>query len=290
MRRLDVWKVILLPFLAAILCLIAMQAAFSSQSTDGADKSIPAVVLQPVAMPEGKGEINYDGTYLMSGARHFYRVFGRWPQSWREICECGLFQARLMLPGGSEIDPDDPAPPAAPGEVRYRPAADGGSTPTILVCFASSAGQPAAPAAVSAVEVRSTPLEPGRTYAAIFQAKIAIQNAQVAAAMNKQAAYLAGDQKRLLQLALGDMILDGLMLYRMVHGDYPRTWQEFIGSGLSPVGAGSLNPLTGQLLRCDGSIGDYFYRYIPAASDHPSIGDFRCVWPAEGYCMFSVWP
>jgi hypothetical protein len=294
-----VWRIILLPLLTAVLCLGAMQAASSQSASDTAPAlgtaapdadERPAMVLQPVATPDGVGEFNYDCTYLLSGARHFYRVFGRWPLSWREVCDCGLFQARLVLPGGSEIDPDDPAPPAVPGEVRFRPAADAGSTPTVLSCYASTAGQPGAPAAEGVVEVHSTSLERGNTYADMFQAKAAIQNEEVLAAMNKQIAYLTGDPKRLLQLGLGDMILDGLMLYRMVHGDYPRTWQEFITSGISPVGADSINPLTGQVLRCDGSIGDYFYQYIPPASDHPSIGDFRCVWPPEGDCMFSVWP
>jgi hypothetical protein len=64
--------------------------------------------------------------------------------------------------------------------------------------------------------------------------------------------------------------------YRDVYGDYPKSIEELQSSGLSPVNADSINPVTGTPFRFDGAANDVSYRYFaPRQTEHGFIGGYE---------------
>ena len=207
---------------------------------------------------DGSGLLHVEAMWIVCGARQFYLAFGRWPASWREVVDSGLFQARLIAADGHEVDPDSAAP-LAEGEARYLPPAKEGEAAQVGTLLDPEAGE------------KQQALEVPLTYKDMFNAMYLLQeDPAVAKQMRDYFDAVLADDKRVLQFAMGGMLEQGLGLYKSIHGDYPPDWAAFIASGCSPVGASAINPATGQPIKGDGGAGDYSYKYYP-----PGAGETR---------------
>lgn len=219
-----------------------------------ASSALPAATVAPVPAADGSGLLHFEAMWIVCGARQFYLAFGRWPQSWREVCDSGLFQARLVLADGHEVDPDSQAP-LKEGETRYIPPAKEDEAAQIATLLDPKVGE------------HQQALETPLSYKDMFNAMYLLQeDSAVAKQMQDYFNGVLADPKRVLQFAVGGMLEQGLGLYKSIHGDYPPDWAAFLASGLSPAGTDAVNPATGKPLRCDGGPGDFSYKYYPPAA------------------------
>ncbi len=68
------------------------------------------------------------------------------------------------------------------------------------------------------------------------------------------------DVKRLCQLAAANMMRRNIMFFEMAHGRHPANWIEMVNSGFMPIDAKSMNPVTGELYKGDGSPNDLLFK------------------------------
>jgi hypothetical protein len=237
-------------------------------STTAGD-ALPAANISPLQTPEGY-PLHIEGMWVVCGARQFFLAFGRWPASWREVRDCGLFQARLIAADGHEVDPDAATPPL-PGEVRYIPPATADATPQVATLADEKQG------------VQQQALEAPLSYKDLFNALYLLQQDEAQAkAMHAYFDGVLADDKRVLQFAMAGMLDQGFGLYRIAHGDYPPDWAALTHSGLSPVGPGAVNPATGQPLYGDGRAWDYTYKYYAPGEQRETSAYFFCHVDADG--------
>jgi hypothetical protein len=179
-----------------------------------------------------------------AGVKQFYKLHGRWPATWVEVRQQGIFQVNLIGFDGQIIDPDDGACSTI-GDVQYRRSADGSKA---LITILDGRGRPE----FHTYDQNSVPA----TYARIFQVADSKHR-------TKWFTITGADKMRLRSYALVGMIRKSLLLYEMVHGDYPKTWNQFVESRLSPVDLGAVNPASLKTIDGKGGPNDIEYRYYP---------------------------
>jgi hypothetical protein len=208
--------------------------------------------------------LNDDGTYLQfasywvkNGAQQYYRLNGRWPDSWHEVVEAGLFDAIMVNLQNQPIDPDATEIKNY-GDVRYLPA-QGSGDPQLVLAFYNDGMR----TKFYAIPRPQTLAEQAADAAQQLNAKGDTQSAsQLTQAM-------ASDQVK-QQHALSVMLQRGVEMYAVAFNHYPDSIAELLGSGIGPFTPGSINPLTGQPFKGDGSPLDFSYYATPATDDRPA--------------------
>lgn len=201
------------------------------------------------------GRSTFDGRILdlpfssaQFGLHAFQQVFGRWPQTWSEVVEAGLWQARLYGPQFETIDPDDREIDFG-GDVVYEHLATGPKLHTMRRTLQT----------IPLYKVRSFK----ESYQRIVDAGLGGSPADAA---------LLEDESRLKLLAIVGACKSTLDNYTRLHRYPPATFDAFLRSGFGPISADSINPVTGQRFYGDGRANDVSYRVNGEAFEILPIG------------------
>jgi hypothetical protein len=168
---------------------------------------------------------------VQRGVKAFYKVYERWPASWKEVAESRIYQAPLYGPQFQVIDPDDKRADFYM-DIVYQP----GATPKVY----TFAGSKHYISNVKAPEPYSGCLPRFAGYFPEFDSN-----------------YYLADQRRLKMLAIVFLLDLALADYYDAHGRVPETLEQLFSSGFSPINETSVNPLTGRRFRFDGSANDF---------------------------------
>ncbi|MCC7477405.1 hypothetical protein IT575_03010 [bacterium] len=179
------------------------------------------------------GGIDLADVWVRSGAQEYYRIFGHWPTSWQAVTDAKLVQVPLRTVFGLPVNPDDGSLDH-PFDIQYVVSNNGANASIAKLIDTGTLRK----TEITAIE------NPG-TYAELFED---IEGEQYQEAL--------GSTGRLTQLSIANLCNRSMMFYSHVHGDLPATWQELVSSGLFPIDANSLNPLTGSRFAGDGSPND----------------------------------
>ena len=188
----------------------------------------------------GTGEemiISIADTQVAQGARCFYKAYGRFPQSWAEVEEQGISSSNLLGYRMQPIDPDDSQLEFS-GDVHYE----------------FNAGQAIVHTMDLHGEVNDLSLQVPGTYTSRFEDFIA--SGKLSEEQVERFHDYAANEAQLLQFAILGNISRSIRIYQDVHGSPPDSLTQFFASGISPVNENTINPLTGQPFRYDGSAGD----------------------------------
>ncbi|MCB1218107.1 hypothetical protein KDL44_11985 [bacterium] len=182
--------------------------------------------------------VNVAQAMVSKASSRYYRVYGRFPSSWSELLDSGILDVELRGYQLQPMDPDD-------GSLDY--PSD--------VYFENNKGQAFChwlnPLTEQPHRIRlQFPSTYGKDLAEMSEVL------QLPAEVDVLLRNYASDEQQLLQFAQLGLIRDFLGIYRDLHGNWPASMEQFMDSGLSPVGPGTLNPLTGQPYRYDCSAGD----------------------------------
>lgn len=189
--------------------------------------------------------------HVTAGVQGYYAVYGEFPRRWSDVVAAQIYQVPLTGYSGEMVDPDDQAVNDF-GDVYYLP--DLGLQRARIVSYRNPPGG----MTTDYQDISAVP-----TFRERFEA---------GAASGSPADLMkySDDTPRLIQFATLGAVRRGLMVYRDLHGDFPRSFDEFIASGLSPVDRRSINPVTGQTYMFKQAPGDILYEYRqPSASGNP---------------------
>lgn len=218
----------------------------------------------PGANPIGSdGVIDYELYWVKAGLCTYYQLKGRWPDKWEDVVKEGIFLSDLVTVEGHIIDPDDSKMDYF-GDVYYTPLGDGEVDARFTYVYD-----------MDGMQIKQFVLEPPTTFA--DQYTWMAENGQLTRNNEKAKKYISAlvqDPQRMKQIALATMLYKGIRLYNVIHGQPPATWNEYINSGLAPIKGDSINPVTGELFRGDGSAGDFLYKcYSPGeiGNENPAI-------------------
>ena len=181
------------------------------------------------------------------GVFYFHKVFERWPDSWQEVKDSGIFQADIPGFDMQPLDPDNPELTEY-GQIYYEPASDADSNPVIHTAVY-----------IGGFKIRS---EPANGYMPVYRIQFRDYDADLTDKMETEFRYskYMDDEDQLKQFAILGIMFSNINLFRTIKGRLPNTMQEFMASGMSPVDENSINPVTGQPFRFDGSVGDVLYK------------------------------
>jgi hypothetical protein len=234
-------------FIIAIVALSVSTSAWATEDLTTANADAKTLQLAMDLVNE-MNQISVAQVQLQTGVQVYYRTFGRWPSSWSEVMASGIWQKPLVGPQGQAINPDD-------GKIDV--AGD-----TLLD---TSDGYP-----------RLVLQQNG-----MFQNSVAYKNRGKTTAdlLSELDAYYPDanlsswvtDTNRMKQFGVLGSMRRMISHYKYVFGDHPKTIDEFIASGFSPVDRSSINPVTGQPFKFDGSANDIYWKYL-APTPHPSSG------------------
>jgi hypothetical protein len=200
--------------------------------------------------------VNVASHNVQVGLLMFYRLKERWPTSWQEVAVSGIWQTPLLGYKNESIDPDDRRLDFW-GDVQYDPSSD----PPRVISLSFING---------AVKNEHVVMRPIRTYRELFKK---IDDSEGG---NRYSALLA-DKQRMLQFSIIGGIRRNLSFYKDIHRDYPRTFREFLESGLGPIDTGSRNPVTGLPFGGLGKPNDILYVYKPSVSKGQLTGSVKLV-------------
>jgi len=193
----------------------------------------------------GKGSkttVYYPSSYVQGALRAFYRAHGRWPTDWAEVLSTGMLQVPLLSPAGEIIDPGD-----GKLDFRFDVFYDAAAT------HAKAATDKQSPALIRSrikkelgfVETIELPVLP--TYRQTLMT--------FAPKVNRDwRPYVEPDALKLMMAAA--MMGEAILAFHLANDRYPNSVEEFLASGLAPLDYNSLNPVTGQPFRLDGSPND----------------------------------
>ena len=177
---------------------------------------------------------------VQAGVQAYYRVYGRWPANWQEVRGAGLFDVDLVGFEMQTIFPDAGRFDFA-SDLYYdsNPNSDGKAQIYQLAIRGGTGAQ----ARTRAIEFPSGTLGDSLRWIANERGD------------NGPLQY-AEDEGWLKRLALSAILEMSVYQYRSIKGAFP-TPQEFLDSGLGPIGSNSINPYTGKPYRLDGSPFDF---------------------------------
>lgn len=181
--------------------------------------------------------VYYPVTYAQHALQAYYQAYGVWPATWDALIATGVLQTELRSPQGELIEPGD-------GSIDFRfdlyydaaaTLSDTTGVGPALIRYRSKE----APEAVRTIEVPVRPTY--RETLVTFAPRID----------REWEPYVTPDALKLMMLAA--MMHTAVLTFQLAHGEPPASLEELLASGLSPMDYSSHNPVTGQLLRFDGS-------------------------------------
>lgn len=191
------------------------------------------------------GVANVADSQIRNAIDAFQLVYGRNPASWAEIVDCGLFDNELRGFQMEAIDPDD-ANIDFVGDLYIDAETQLDHDGNILLLDYWNR---------STIDVGGPVIEPGASY----ESRIADTLTYAGDQRELIDAWLANEQQ-LIQFGHVHQLLAALTVYQWVYGKYPKTLMELIETGVGPLHADSINPMTGLPYRFDGSRGDLLYQ------------------------------
>ncbi|MEZ5337824.1 MAG: hypothetical protein R3F46_06120 [bacterium] len=184
------------------------------------------------------------------GVFYFRKVYERWPESWQEVRDSGIFQADIP---GFDLVPLNPDNPDLTdyGQVYYEAPEGPGSNPVVHT--------------VDYMGGFHILHEPANGYMTTYRLSFQDYDNKLNESVDtdfRYSSYLE-NESQLKQFAILGIMTQNIGLFRSVNGRLPYDMQEFMSSGFSPVDSESINPVTGQPFRFDGSVGDARYEIMP---------------------------
>lgn len=181
-------------------------------------------------------------SHVVSGARAYYRVYGKWPARWSDVVAEGLGSAQVVTPDGKLVDPDD-------GRLDFQ-----------YDCMYErgiSASNPVVTTSLDPTTQRahSADVAQPQTYAAM------LSYFKPGSHGFDYVERYASDTARLKQWAIIGQVRIGLIQYREVLGEYPPDLQTYLDWGQGVIDASSINPLTNDVYHGDGRANDIYYRF-----------------------------
>ena len=213
----------------------------------------PTAAEEPIVSPDYPGLKANGGLLVVASSEvqaavaAYQKVFGRMPDSWREVRESGLFDKPLHAFDMQEIDPDDSSIDFRGDLYLDFQTLREESTAALLLSLWAPQGN----------EISRTRIEKTEPYEFTFNA---IRNYlhPDEYGLSVLDAWQADEAQR-IQFGQIHMLMRGLWDYKDIRGEYPQDLQQLVAAGLGPLTAGSLNPVTGEPYRFDGSPGDILY-------------------------------
>jgi hypothetical protein len=181
--------------------------------------------------------VNAARYYVDHAPVYYHAIFGRWPATWSEVKQSGLFQNELISYAGNKIDPDDRK-------------LDG--LYDIVYSYSTRSNQP--PSVHEYFEAAGRPERVTSLCAAIQPLAELVGNSDYR--------QLANNRDAQVHLALASMLNMSIMFFETKHDRYPATWDELLQSGLAPLGTGSSSALTGKKFQGSGAAGDFAFKVI----------------------------
>jgi hypothetical protein len=231
--------------------------AWSAAPTDEAASKTPGQMRATAAKPPAVDgdetmDILFAQSHIVSGAVYYYKVYGQWPLTWNEVVSAGLCQTELLTPAGLPVNPDD------------------GSLDFQYDCTYKCDARQSNPAVAVSLDFKN-----GGTHSAEIPAPrsyaFTLSFIEPGSPGYEFVESYRSDPERLKQWAIVGMIWLGLRQYRDLHGDYPHDLQEFLQSGIGTVDAASINPVTNEVIKGDGSANDIVYEYVDIPDVMPTI-------------------
>jgi hypothetical protein len=227
--------------LISVLCALGIQSTAAAEDPASSFLRLSRI---PEYRVEREGSITRWPSPAQAGARAgitaFHKVYERWPISWAEVVESGIWQTPLRSYDGAIVNPDDLRNDFA-GDVYYDVSGD---HPKLVFAETHTPDGP---------ESMVHEFSVGGTYSGQF--------AKMGGEFSTVANYLQ-DEKRMVQFGILSAARSMLIYHKSVFGDYPKSMEEFRTSGLSPVDSRSVNPVTGRTFKFDGSANDVYFKYI----------------------------
>lgn len=237
-------------------------------------KSLVVLLTVAVMMFQGQGEAeeglilgkfsgDYPGIYkamevptvmdigqsnVKTGVYYFFKVYQRLPESWQEVSESGIWQTPIRGFQMELINPDDPHLDFL-GDL-FLDAGSSDGTSMLLHELEYRGGN----------QVIKEPVGGDFTYERQF--RIYEGSPAVVLADGSSMLDYLDDEDQLKQFAIIGCLGVNLSSYMAIHGDFPETLDQLFEAGLSNVNRNSLNPVTGERFKFDGSIGDIEYEYL----------------------------
>jgi hypothetical protein len=185
----------------------------------------------PTAVEVGLSAVPYNTVNfaLMS----YWMMYGRFPDHWSDVVSAGLVQRPLSIPGSGAVDPDDGSLDFA-GDVAYFGAQpDGSCRFDALISIGDGM-----PPGVHSLKIN--PLE--KTYAQLYSTSD-----------NQSLQQMLQQDDWLRLMGIASVLGQQLMTYAWARPGEKFTLDEFLHSGYAPVDENSINPVTQQPLKFDGS-------------------------------------
>jgi len=194
----------------------------------------------------------------MDGIQAYYKVYSQWPANWQAVRDTGLVQVLLHGPNGQVIDPDDSALDF-PGDIRYLGSHEGKPPSLVKLCD------------FDGMYTRTIRIAAPVTYLELIQA--------APPEVVELYGPAAQDVNRRIQWGIAGILEDSLMYYYIAHDRHvPPSFDDLLASGLTPIDATSINPLTGTRFFGDGRPNDFWFEpygdsvfFLPTDSEgkHP---------------------
>jgi len=180
------------------------------------------------------------------GVMQYYRVNGEVPENWQSVEDSHIWQRPILGFSGEVIDPDDQQLDFL-GDIYF----DSSSiTENEVILHELEANQ--------GTVVSRHKAGGNITYLEQFEIFDNNPAGSYPAGFTMSGTY-GNDQAKLHQFATLGCLKQCIELYNSINGEYPATIDALIDWGVTPVDRSSINPVTGQAYRFDGSEGDVEY-------------------------------
>lgn len=239
--------------LTAVLCILALGALLSA-----AAKPVKIDPAYAARFQSQRGDYMLPAvTWLAMAPQAYYRVYGVWPETWQALRASGLMQVDLLSPEGYVIDPDD-AKWDGVYDTRY--VYRGPKQAPLLVTKPDGKLEKSEEIGLPAWTIQQYLTEQGQLDGQDYS-------------------FLSREEGRVKLIALRAMLAEAIRLFGEQYGRLPSGMDELLQSGLAPLDAASLNPLTGAPFKGDGSANDYRYETFKAGRYAQNAGGrwFRLV-------------
>jgi hypothetical protein len=218
----------------AVLALVTALTFFASVSrADEAPRGYPGNWVRP----DGKIVVgtNIALRLVQEGVYAYQYAYGTWPASWSEVTEAGICQVSLMSPQGYQINPDD-------GNLDFMW--------DVVYIPADGYYGPPKTSTIMDVDGPYNSLDP-------FELNDSLEQ-MVAKMKPEQAAQYQGlvENRDWRTLAAIRRYSNNMIIEHYYLKGWPK-WDEFFGSLWCPIDSSSVNPLTGEGFKLNGSPNDF---------------------------------
>ncbi len=196
------------------------------------------------------GAVDVADSQVRNAVKAFQLVYGRNPETWAEVLASGLFDNELLGYGMQRIDPDDSSIDFM-GDLSLRSEpATGIDNQLLLLNYWNTV----------TLDVGAPMIEMHERYEDLLRAAGESQDLD-ADQLSIIDAWL-GDDGQMIQFGHVRQLTYAVLIYQAINGVYPATLQDLVDSGVGPLRAGALNPVTHEAYRYDGSKGDISYELM----------------------------